>query len=147
MDNLNLKENEIKIYGKGRKERIVFLDKLAVKCLKDYLEIRNYFLFDFKKNSYKKSNFLFLNKNGDRISQRYIRVLLKKYLELAGINKQLSPHGLRHSFASHLLQEGAGIREVQELLGHENINTTQIYTHLNIKKIKNDYNKYHPRAN
>ena len=75
-----------------------------------------------------------------------MRKILKKCLDECGISKKISPHDIRHSFATHLLQEGAGIREIQELLGHENISTTQIYTHLNLKKLKSDYDKFHPRA-
>ncbi len=90
--------------------------------------------------------YLFLNRFGKKLNVRSIRNILDKSLAEANIGKKISPHGLRHSFATHLLQHGAGIREIQELLGHENIATTQIYTHLNIKKLKEDFNKFHPRA-
>jgi integrase/recombinase XerC len=146
IDKIDIMNNEIEVFGKGRKSRMVYLNKVAADKLNGYLNIRNSFLFDNKKNSYRKNNFLFLNKNGGKLSERFIRVLLDKYLKKAQINKKISPHGLRHSFASHLLQEGAGIRVVQELLGHSNISTTQIYTHLNLKKLKKDYEKFHPRA-
>jgi integrase/recombinase XerC len=146
LNKIDIKNNEIEVFGKGRKSRIVYLNRIAVDKLNGYLNIRSLFLFDNKKNTYKKNNFLFLNKNGGNLSTRFIRVLLNKYLKKAQINKKISPHGLRHSFASHLLQEGAGIRVVQELLGHENVSTTQIYTHLNLKKLKKDYEKFHPRA-
>jgi integrase/recombinase XerC len=146
LDKVDIKNNEIEVFGKGRKSRIVYLNRIAADKLNGYLNIRSLFLFDPKNKTYKKNNFLFLNKNGGSLSARFIRVLLNKYLKKAQINKKISPHGLRHSFASHLLQEGAGIRVVQELLGHENVSTTQIYTHLNLKKLKKDYEKFHPRA-
>jgi site-specific recombinase XerD len=146
LDKVDIRNREIEVFGKGRKTRIVYLNDMAAIKLDRYLNIRNMFLFDSGKNSYKKSNFLFLNKNGGRLSERFMRVLLNKYLKKAQIIKKISPHGIRHSFASHLLQEGAGIRVVQELLGHENISTTQIYTHLNLKKLKKDYDKFHPRS-
>lgn len=143
---IDIINNEIEVFGKGRKSRTVYLNRVASDKLSLYLNIRNSFLFDSKNKTYKKNNYLFLNKNGGTLSSRFIRVLLDKYLKKAQINKKISPHGLRHSFASHLLQEGAGIRVVQELLGHENVSTTQIYTHLNLKKLKKDYEKFHPRA-
>ncbi|MCE5330490.1 tyrosine recombinase XerC [bacterium] len=146
LNKVDLKNNEIEVLGKGRKSRIVYLNNVALECLNKYLNIRNWFLFDKSSNSYKNSMYLFLNKNGGSLSARYIRILLSRYLKKAEINKKITPHDIRHSFASHMLQEGAGIREVQELLGHESINTTQIYTHLNLKKLKKDYEKFHPRA-
>jgi len=146
LKDIDLKNKEVRITGKGRKERIVFLNDFAAESLNNYIKVRNKFLYNKKNDSYKICNYLFLNKNGSALSMRFIRVLLDKYLKKAEINKKISPHGLRHSFATNMLQEGAGIREVQEILGHENISTTQIYTHLNFKKIKNDFDKYHPRA-
>ncbi|MCX6384768.1 MAG: tyrosine recombinase XerC [Actinobacteria bacterium] len=147
LDKIDIKNKEIEVFGKGRKSRIVYLNDISLEKLSQYLNIRSQFLFDKKNNNYKKNNYLFLNKNGGSLSSRFIRILLDKYLKKAEINKKISPHSIRHSFASHMLQEGAGIREVQELLGHENISTTQIYTHLNLKKLKKDYEKFHPRAN
>ena len=146
INKVDIKNSEIEVFGKGRKSRIVYLNSVAADKLNEYLNIRSTFLFDSKNKTYKNNNFLFLNKNGGSLSSRFIRILLDKYLRKAQINKKISPHGLRHSFASHLLQEGAGIRVVQELLGHENVSTTQIYTHLNLKKLKKDYEKFHPRA-
>ena len=147
LDKIDIKNKEIEVFGKGRKSRLVYLNNISLEKLNQYLNIRSQFLFDKKNNNYKKNNYLFLNKNGSSLSARFIRILLDKYLKKAEINKKISPHSIRHSFASHMLQEGAGIREVQELMGHENISTTQIYTHLNLKKLKKDYEKFHPRAN
>jgi site-specific recombinase XerD len=93
-----------------------------------------------------KDGYLFLNRYGKKLNVRSYRNILAKSLSQANIANKISPHGLRHSFATHLLEQGAGIREIQELLGHENITTTQIYTHLNIKKLREDFNKFHPRA-
>lgn len=147
LDKIDIKNKEIEVFGKGRKSRLVYINNISLEKLNQYLNIRSQFLFDKKNNNYKKNNYLFLNKNGSSLSARFIRILLDKYLKKAEISKKISPHSIRHSFASHMLQEGAGIREVQELMGHENISTTQIYTHLNLKKLKKDYEKFHPRAN
>ncbi|MDZ7838318.1 MAG: tyrosine-type recombinase/integrase [Actinomycetota bacterium] len=140
-----MKAREIKVVGKGNKQRIVYINLSAGQSLQTIFSIRNNFLY--QKDSYKKSPYLFLNQQGGRLSARSMRTILKKHIFKAAIDKNISPHSIRHSFASHLLQGGANIREVQELLGHENISTTQIYTHLNIKKLKQDYKtNYHPRA-
>ena len=146
LKSVNLENNEIEVFGKGRKYRVVYLNQSACKYLKKYLDIRNEFSFSSKTQNYRQDNSLFLNKFGNKLTVRGMRKILKKCLDECGISKKISPHDIRHSFATHLLQEGAGIREIQELLGHENISTTQIYTHLNLKKLKNDYDKFHPRA-
>jgi len=146
VQDIDLKNIEIIVFGKGRKERIVFLNKKALNSLKNYLQIRRSFLFDKKRNVYKTNEYLFLNIRGERLSQRYIRKLLTGYLSDSGIKKHISPHGLRHSFATHMLEEGTNIRAVQELLGHTSLSSTQIYTHINLKKMKEDFIKYHPRA-
>ena len=124
-----------KVFGKGKKERMVPVGDTALSAVRAYLEKRK-----------KESDTLFLNKNGSRISVRGIRNVVKKYLMLAGMKKGISPHTFRHSFATHLLNRGADLRSVQELLGHANLSTTQIYTHLTTDKLKSVYNKAHPRA-
>ena len=147
LEDIDFKNSEIKVKGKGNKERIVYLNHNARFWLNKYLNIRDNFRSSVNRELSNRESQLFLNKFGGRLTARSIRTILKKYLKKAGIKKNISPHDIRHSFATHLLQEGAGIREIQELLGHENISTTQIYTHLNIKKLKKDYKDFHPRAN
>jgi site-specific recombinase XerD len=142
---IDLQSNEVVVTGKGRKQRLVYLNQVAVSWIKKYLEIRSKLVYP-KKNRYIRDSHLFLNKFGKRLSSRSMRTIVKKYVKKAVIGKNITPHSIRHSFATHLLQEGAGIREIQELLGHENISTTQIYSHLNVKKLKKDYKKFHPRA-
>jgi site-specific recombinase XerD len=142
----DFKNNEAIVTGKGRKQRFVYLNKSAVLWITKYLEIRNKLAALNKKVESSKNDYLFLNKYGGRLSSRSIRNIVKKYARRSAIGKNITPHSIRHSFATHLLQEGAGIREIQELLGHENVSTTQIYSHLNIKKLKKDYRKFHPRA-
>lgn len=144
LNDIDLSNQEIKVIGKGNKQRIVYINRSAYDSLQNYLKIRNNFLFQHQ--SYKQSKFLFLNFRGGPLSARGIRNIIKKYVLKSDIKKNITPHSLRHSFASHMLQRGANIREIQELLGHENISTTQIYTHLNIKKLKQDYQNFHPRA-
>ncbi|MFA5362740.1 MAG: tyrosine recombinase XerC [Candidatus Omnitrophota bacterium] len=124
-----------KVLGKGRKERLVPVGDIALSALRSYLEKRK-----------KQTDTLFLNKNGSRITVRGIRNAVKKYLFSAGMKQGVSAHTFRHSFATHLLNRGADLRSVQELLGHANLSTTQIYTHLTTDRLKSVYNKAHPRA-
>jgi len=125
----------IKVMGKGKKERIVPIGEKALSAIRDYLDKRK-----------KQSETLFLNKSGRRITTRGIRNIVKKYVRIASIKKGVSAHTLRHSFATHLLNRGADLRSVQELLGHVNLSTTQIYTHLTTERLKSIYDKAHPRA-
>ena len=133
--NINLNKGIITVFGKGSKERKVPIAGYAIDYINKYLtEVRN-------KSEYKSSDYLFLNKNGDPLSRVYFFKVVKKYAELAGISTPISPHTLRHSFATHLLNHGAQLRMVQEMLGHTNIATTQIYTHVSSEKLKSDYDK------
>lgn len=125
----------VKVMGKGKKERMVPIGETAIMSLRDYLERRK-----------KQSEAVFLNKNGRRITDRGIRNIVDKYIHLASIKQGVSCHTLRHSFATHLLNRGADLRSVQELLGHANLSTTQIYTHLTTERLKSVYDKAHPRA-
>jgi len=127
----------IKVLGKGKKERIVPIGDIALAAIRAYLERR-------KKEQ--EAGALFLNKSGKRITDRGIRNIIDKYIRIASIRQGVSPHTLRHSFATHLLNRGADLRSVQELLGHVNLSTTQIYTHLTTEKLKKVYDKAHPRA-
>ncbi|MBN2073758.1 MAG: tyrosine-type recombinase/integrase [Actinobacteria bacterium] len=142
---LDLERRELNLSGKGRKQRVAYINDYALGWLQRYLRIRENIGFT-RENGYTKSKYLFLNKFGKRISSKSIRNIVKEAFARASIKKNVSVHSLRHSFATHLLNEGAGIREIQELLGHENIVTTQIYSHLNIKKLKEDYKNFHPRS-
>lgn len=127
--------NIVKVKGKGKKERIVPIGDTATGVIRKYLGKR------------KKQNVaLFLNKNGKRITTRGVRDIVEKYIRIAGIKQGISPHTFRHTFATHLLNRGADLRTVQELLGHANLSTTQIYTHLTTERLKNVYDKAHPRA-
>jgi site-specific recombinase XerD len=125
----------VKLKGKGKKERIAPIGDKAISSLRDYLEKRK-----------KQTSAVFLNKRGVRITDRGVRNIVGKYLKVSGMKKGVSPHTLRHSFATHLLNRGADLRTVQELLGHANLSTTQIYTHLTTEKLKSVYDKAHPRA-
>jgi integrase/recombinase XerD len=136
--NVYFKERVLQVFGKGSKERYVPIGEKAIKELVYYLEKARPFLL---KN--KKSQALFLNFRGERISRKGIWRNLKLNAGLAGIKKDFSVHTLRHSFATHLVQNGADIRGVQELLGHKNVATTEIYTHLDLNYIKEVYEKFH----
>ena len=129
----------IRLIGKGSKERIIPLGDYAISVLEDY--INNYRPKINKKNI----NYIFINNRGDAISRQFIFKVIKKECLKKGIRKNVSPHTLRHTFATHLLQNGADLRIIQELLGHENISTTQIYTHVSNQELKNDYQKFFPR--
>ncbi len=136
IEDIDMHENVIKIRGKGDKERIVPMGRYALEAIKKYLSAL----------SNKKRGALFLNRSGKRISDRSIRRIVKKYAIKKGLGWDISPHSLRHSFATHLLEGGANIRVVQEMLGHVNLSTTQRYTHLTLDKLMQVYNRSHPRA-
>jgi len=125
----------IKVMGKGRKERLLPLGEPALLSLKKYIDKR-----------IDKNPSLFINKNNGQLTDRGIRLIVDKYMRLAAMNLKVSPHTFRHSFATHLLNRGADLRSVQELLGHSSIATTQVYTHLTIDTLKKVYDKAHPRA-
>lgn len=140
LKDIDTKEKTIKVLGKGSKERIVIYNNHTSDALKIYLD-NGYNEFN-KKNS----NYLILNKYGDKLSERYIRDIINKLVRKAGLNIKISPHTLRHTFATDMLEEGADLVTVKELLGHESLNTTSIYTHVTNEQIKKTYNMAHPRA-
>lgn len=139
LSNIDLDECLIRIMGKGSKERIVPLGDYAIEVLKDYIENYRY------KLNKKNSSYVFLNNRGGQLSRQFIFKTIKNEAIKKGIKKNISPHTLRHTFATHLLKNGADLRIIQELLGHENLSTTQIYTHLTNDKLKSDYEEYYPR--
>lgn len=141
VNDIDFEMNAVRCFGKGSKERIVPLDDIATIALKNYINVyRNTLL----KN--KSSNLLFLNAHGNNLSRQGFFKILKEIALEKGINKELSPHTIRHSFATHLINHGADLRSVQTLLGHENIKTTQIYTHISNNYVKEKYNETHPRS-
>jgi len=140
MDWLNLEYGYVKCRGKGSKERIVPVGTKAIEAIKNYLEVTRPKI----KNS-KASNYLFLSKSGRPLCRENIWVIVKKTALKAGINEHISPHKLRHSFATHLLENGADLRSVQEMLGHVNVSTTQIYTNVSKKHLKAVHQQFHPR--
>lgn len=140
LNQIDFDECIIRVLGKGKKTRIVPLGDTAIKFLTLYINEYRRFLLKTKT-----SNYVFINKDGNKISRQGFFKILKKLAQEAHINKDISPHTLRHSFATHLLNNGADLRVIQELLGHENLVTTEIYSHLSNKKIEEDYN-HHPRA-
>jgi len=129
----------VRVYGKGKKERLAPIGDRALRAIKNYLKKR-------KKGVGISDRAVFLNKDGRRLTDRSIRNIVEKYIKVASIRTDISPHSLRHSFATHLLNRGADLRSVQELLGHANLSTTTIYTHLSTERLKNVYDKTHPRA-
>lgn len=145
-DNINLKKEEFTITGKGRKTRVVFMSEQAKYWLKKYLEIRkdfNPFLFIPHDKRMSKEINKKKDKNDEPLTSRSIQRLVQKYSRAAGIIKTVTPHTLRHSYATDLLQNGADIRSVQTMLGHSSITTTQIYTHITDKELRNIHKKFH----
>ena len=137
----------IKVQGKGKKERLAPIGSYAIKAIKEYINSsQEHRRAGKKKKSLNRNAPLFLNKYGSRLSSRSVARSLDKYLKMTGINLLTSPHTFRHSFATHMLDKGADLRSVQELLGHSNLSTTQIYTHVTTERLKQVYDKSHPRA-
>ena len=144
MDSIDFIGGVLKVFGKGKKERLVPIGDRALKCIRAYLEKRGAVLARDGKSPGKKA--VFLNKSKSRLTDRSIRRILEKYIHGTSLKEGISPHTLRHSFATHLLNRGADLRSVQELLGHMNLSTTQIYTHVTTERLKAVYDKAHPRA-
>jgi len=139
---LFLNENLIKVFGKGRKERLVPIGSTAIACIENYLLQSRPFL----KKNLQSENYLFLNNRGKKFSRMGIWKIVKRYVEMSNIKKEIHPHTFRHSFATHLIEGGADLRSVQEMLGHSDISTTQIYTHIDRDYIKKVHKMYHPRG-
>ncbi|MDD5454534.1 MAG: site-specific tyrosine recombinase XerD [Candidatus Ratteibacteria bacterium] len=140
IENIDMEVGYVRVFGKGSKERVVPIGKHAKVWVQKYIE-------ELRPEIARKSafNYLFLNKSGQKLSRQSIWKTIKKYGKISGISK-ISPHTFRHSFATHLLEGGADLRSVQEMLGHVDISTTQIYTQLNRKILKEIHKKYHPRG-
>ncbi len=139
---IDLQEGVLRVKGKGRKDRLTPIGSQAIKAVQRYFELR---AVDGKSQQHQSPR-VFLNKHGSSLSTRSVRRKLDKYLVEAGLDPGISPHTLRHSFATHLLNNGADLRSVQELLGHQSLSTTQIYTHLTTSRMKEVYDQAHPRA-
>lgn len=137
----------LRIRGKGKKERLVPLGSHALGAIRSYARLlRADDRYAVSWGSDKTERPLFVNKHGGRLSSRSVRRKLDKYLRQVGLDPEISPHTLRHSFATHLLDNGADLRSVQELLGHQSLSTTQVYTHLTAQRLRDAYNRAHPRA-
>ncbi len=141
LENLNLELGLIRVLGKGSKERLIPLGDYALKFLKTYLEEIRPLLINKKSK-----NFVFLGRRGAPLTRQRFWQIIKEYAKKCGFENKVSPHVIRHSFATHLLQGGADLRALQMMLGHSSLSTTQIYTHLDYKKLKEIYEKHHPRA-
>lgn len=141
LDDLHLEMGLIQTLGKGNKERIIPIGDVAIDWLNRYLRDSRPQLLKNRQSPY-----VFLNAHGSGLSRQSIWKKIKQYVALVGIKKDVTPHTLRHSFATHILENGADLRVLQELLGHSDISTTQIYTHISKKRMTEVYRKYHPRA-
>jgi integrase/recombinase XerC len=143
---VDFRNKTVRVQGKRRKERIVPFGDPALHALVDYLSVRNSFLHNNGGSQSRDSGALFLNYQGTRITTRSVGRMVDKYIALCAGIHNISPHALRHSFATHLLDSGADLRDIQELLGHARLSTTQIYTHVSMEKLIEVYDKAHPKA-
>jgi integrase/recombinase XerC len=145
VDDIDFKNQSIRVRGKGRKERIVPYGGKAQEAMEAYLGVRGQFLSEADEES-REPQVMFLNYQGTRISTRSVGRLIDKYVRIIADLRNISPHALRHSFATHLLNAGADLRSIQELLGHARLSTTQKYTHVSHERMVEVYDKAHPKA-
>ncbi|MBR1461497.1 tyrosine-type recombinase/integrase, partial [bacterium] len=146
-ENLNLENNEITVFGKGAKERIILITDRAKDYLQKYIDYaRPMIAKGYNLEPVSNSSPVFINKTGFRLQTRMIRNVINDIVEKIELPKHVTPHMFRHSFATHLIENGADLRVVQELLGHASISNTQIYTHISMQHMKDVYNEAHPRA-
>ena len=141
VEDVNIIDGDVRVFGKGHKERIIPIHKQAATVVEQYVRDARPHL---ARNKDEKA--MFLNRRGERLTRQGFWQILKQYAKLAGLTTAVTPHTLRHSFATHMLSGGADLRAVQELLGHANISTTQVYTHLTTEHVRRSYEKAHPRA-
>ena len=141
VNDIDLSNASVRIFGKGSKERIIPLNDYAIDALNNYILNHRRSLF-----KHGESNYLFLNNHGNKMTRQGFFKILKKIAKEKGIKSELSPHTLRHSFATHLLKHGADLRSIQELLGHSDISTTQIYTHITSERLQKNYEEFHPHG-
>jgi len=139
IDDVDIISGVVKVLGKGSKERVVPIGEPALNAIRKYLDTR-------AGSRVKDKDAVFLNNHGKRLTDRSVRRVIDKHIRACSMTEKISPHSLRHSFATHLLDRGADLRSVQELLGHANLSTTQIYTHVTMERLKSVYDKAHPRA-
>ncbi len=142
INDVDMTGESLRVRGKGRKERISPIGPTSIMAIRRYLEMR---AADPRSATFEPEP-LFVNKHGKRLSTRSVRRKLDKYLSMCGLDPSISPHTLRHTFATHMLNNGADLRSVQELLGHQSISTTQVYTHVTTAQLKRDYDDSHPRS-
>ncbi len=140
LKNLDLLGGTAKVLGKGNRERVVPLGNIAVHCLYKYLKVREELGWGQNEDA------VFITVTGNRLSSRSVRRIVRKYAMIAGISKNVSPHTLRHSFATHMLERGCNLRSVQDMLGHKKLQTTQRYTQITKRRMKEVYLKFHPRS-
>ncbi len=141
LQDVDLKSRTVTVLGKGNRERNVFLGKAAARVLKEYLSKRTYHV-----PAELRGSALFINRRGGRLTDRGVRYILQKHLRRLRFDRKVTPHTLRHSFATHILNRGADIRVVQELLGHASLSTTQVYTHVGLDRLKEIYRDAHPHG-
>lgn len=141
LSDISFSNKQIKILGKGNKERYVMFGDVCKKLIDKYINTSRINILNGKSN-----NFLILNSRGNKMSERGVEIVISNIVRKSGLKIHVTPHTLRHTFATHLLNEGADLKSVQELLGHENLSTTQVYTHISNERLRNVYLNNHPRA-
>ncbi|HXD74518.1 MAG TPA: tyrosine recombinase XerC [Vicinamibacterales bacterium] len=146
VDDVNVSAQMVRALGKGGKERLVPFNKSTAKAMREYLKDREQLAHAWPRARGRRSAPLFLNYRGSRLTVRSVDRLVRRYAKASGVRPGVSPHALRHSFATHLLQRGADLRAIQELLGHARLSTTQRYTHVNAAQLLDVYKKAHPKA-